>query len=119
MLQCLQARGTIPNIPASKSKKTASYSRGTEVDFKAPTQRSLCFFLWFIYCKILKRNLMLRSGWCLEVLHRLEIAPGARHACEMRWTPHLPPTAPLGQQQHKVSLLTISELSELPKVFFI
>lgn len=50
-----------------------SYSRGTEVDIKAPTQRSLCFFLWFMYCKILKKNSSLMQ-W---VLPSLEFAPGA------------------------------------------
>lgn len=117
-LQCLQVRAAIPNIPTSKSKKMDSYSRGTEVDIKAPTQRSLCFFLWFMYCKILKRNLLLRSGRCLEVLHSLEIALRAMYACAMRprWNLHLPRTASLGQQQHKTGLLTIPELSELPKV---
>lgn len=46
--------GQFPKIPSGKG--TDSYSRGTEVDIKAPSQRSLCFFLWFMYCKILKEN---------------------------------------------------------------
>lgn len=31
-------------------------SHGTNVDVSAPTQRSLCFSLWLMYCRILKRG---------------------------------------------------------------
>lgn len=46
-------RAQFPTSPPPKPKNTKSYSRGTEVAFRAPTQRSLCFFLWLMYCKIL------------------------------------------------------------------
>lgn len=60
-LQCLQGWES-----HSKWKKNNSYLRGTEVDIKAPTQRSLCFFLWFMYCKILKRSPLLHS-WRVQI----------------------------------------------------
>lgn len=31
-------------------------SHGTNVEVSAPTQRSLCFSLWLMYCRILKRR---------------------------------------------------------------
>lgn len=62
-----------------------SYSRGTEVDIKAPTQRSLCFFLWFMYCKILKKKLVVNAVGAAQ--------PGIRSrgcAVRSRWDLHLP-----------------------------
>lgn len=65
-----------------------------------------------MYCKILKRNLLLHGGRCLQVLHSLEIALRAMYTCAMRpkWNLHLPLATSLGWQQHKISLLTIPSL---------
>lgn len=53
------------------------YSHGTEVDIRAPTQRSLCFFLWFMYCKTLKEELVLCSGICSWGFGHNEIRVGS------------------------------------------
>lgn len=53
------------------------YSHGTEVDIRAPTQRSLCFFLWFMYCKTLKEKLVLCSGICSWGFGHNEIRVGS------------------------------------------
>lgn len=53
--------GNGPNSPHPLPKNPKSYSQGTEVTFRAPTQRSLCFFLWLMYCKILTGSPSLSS----------------------------------------------------------
>lgn len=69
-----------------------SYSRGTEVDIKAPTQRSLCFFLWFMYCKILKEGKVLVMQWMVP---SLEFAPRANEI-------QVGSASPVGIQHHTI-----------------
>lgn len=76
--------GQFPKMPSSEGMD--SYSQGTEVDIKAPTQRSLCFFLWFMYCKILREGKALVMQWMLP---SLEFAPRAVDTMRSRWDLHL------------------------------